>query len=35
MFKLFKKVVKKEMDAGTYRNRERRQSGVKFGRERN
>ncbi len=33
MFKIFKRVVQKEMANNTYRKRERRRSGVKFGRD--
>jgi radical SAM superfamily enzyme YgiQ (UPF0313 family) len=35
MFKLFKRVVYKEMADNTYRKRERRRSAVKFGRDKN
>jgi radical SAM superfamily enzyme YgiQ (UPF0313 family) len=33
MFKLFKQVVRKELDNNTYRRRERSRAGVKFGRD--
>ena len=35
MFKLFKQVVRKELDNNTYRRRERSRAGVKFGRDEN